>query len=255
MREPVRQLAWRLAPGYMSERAHRYQALLYHELGFVDLARTFVSIHGDAVVRGPFAGMRYPPERGGSLQKRIGAYEREIQPWIELALDRKPTRFVDMGAADGFYAIGIARYGIPVDAFELSRTARDECRELASMNAVSVRIHGRATARRVATLDLTRALVLSDCEGAEADIFTPTVVTAMRTATVIIELHEQFRPGVGLMLRQHFEPTHEATVAHPSTRPLVDFPELSSLPESERPRAVSEMRSEDTPWLLFTPRC
>lgn len=255
MRGFVRQLAWRLAPGYMSDRAHRYQTLLYRQLGFVDLARALVSIHGEAVVRGPFAGMRYPPEREGSLQKRIGAYEREIHPWIERALRTKPMRFVDIGAADGFYAVGIARYGVPVDAFELSRTARDECRELASMNGLSMRIHGKATERRIAALDLTKALILSDCEGAEAYIFTPAVVSAMRTATVIIEVHEQFRPGLELMLRQQFAPTHEARVAHPSARSPTDFPELSSLPESERPRAVSEMRSEDAPWLLFTPRC
>src|SRR5262245_31327210 len=135
MRDTLRRAAWRVAPGPMADRAHRYQHALSEQWG---LTAASERVSGDTVVRGPFAGLRYPARRPAWLAKRVGAYERELHTWFEAALATRPERFVDIGAADGFYAVGVARHGIPVTAFELARSAREELRALAALNGVAV---------------------------------------------------------------------------------------------------------------------
>ncbi len=254
MRQALSKAAWRVAPDVMADRAHRYLHALDHRRGVSDLSDRHTAIHGDRVLRGPFAGMRYPARRVGSIQKRIGSYELELCPWLEQALANPPARFVDVGAADGFYAVGVARRGIPVEAFEMARTARAEIRELADANDVTVAVRGRATVAALARLDFADALVLSDCEGVEVDLFTPAVVDCLRLATVVVEVHESIRPGAGAVLRERFGASHAVEVAQPVKRDIARFPELLGLDASMRERAVDEMRTGATPWYRLSPR-
>lgn len=65
---------------------------------------------GLTVRRGPFAGLRYPSHDavGSSLwPKLLGSYEAELAPTFE-ALCATPYRtVVDVGAAEGYYAVGL----------------------------------------------------------------------------------------------------------------------------------------------------
>src|SRR5579859_5362525 len=56
---------------------------------------------------GPFAGMRYVDASIGSayLPKLLGIYERELHPVIEEACASRPGLIVDLGAAEGYYAV------------------------------------------------------------------------------------------------------------------------------------------------------
>jgi hypothetical protein len=238
----------------MANRALRHQLRLHAASGELDAAERFVEVHGPQVRRGPFRGMRYAPDRVAATQKLLGAYERELYPWLERVLAGCPARFVDIGAADGYYAIGVARRGIPVEAFEMSRIARRELSELARLNDVTIELHGTATARRVRRVLLDRTLVLSDCEGAELDIFDAETVAALRTATVVIEVHESLRPGAEVTLRQRFFATHACEKTAPGPRDQRDYPELAAAGPSDWHSALQEVRSGATPWLMFTPR-
>ncbi len=246
-------LAWEVAPGVMAERAHRHQRRLHADSGHLAAAGRFVDIFGARVRRGPFAGMTYEPEGMLSLQKLLGIYEHELHDWIETILARRPRTFVDVGAADGYYAVGVARHGITVEAFESGRSARRRIAELAQANGVRVNLHTTATAARVRALPLDEAFVLSDCEGAEDDIFDQATVAAMRTATVVIEVHETMRPGTESRLRERFAATHRCERRAPVQRDLRDYPELEQLEARDRVHADSELRIGETPWLLMTP--
>ena len=59
---------------------------------------------------GPFAGMRYVDRSVGScfIPKLLGTYERELAPKIERICRRQPGLVVDVGAAEGYYAVGLA---------------------------------------------------------------------------------------------------------------------------------------------------
>jgi hypothetical protein len=242
----ARKAAWRAAPARMADRAHRHQRGLWAASG--------IAVPGDVVVRGPFAGMRYPADRVSSVAKRLGAYESELHPWLAEALAARPARFVDVGAADGFYAVGFARAGIPVEAFELAPTARRETEALAELNGVALTLHGKATSATLARTALDRALLLCDCEGAEVDILTPDVVARLRTATVIVEVHDWLRPGTEHTLLERFAATHAPERLVPTARDPSAYPELEGLSTDERVRAVDEGRGGLTPWLRLRPR-
>jgi hypothetical protein len=94
--------------------------------------------------------------------------------------------------------------------------------------------------------------VLSDCEGYESALFTPSVVRALRTAVVLIETHDGMVPGVSDRLRAAFSATHAvreygAPGSRRSSSRRLDF-----LSAAERQLARHEVRGPQR-WLLCLP--
>jgi hypothetical protein len=174
---------------------------LHDNRGHYALAETFATSYGDAVLYGPFAGMRYPTRRIASMPRRLGIYEAELHPWLETVLGSAPRRCVNIGAADGYYAVGLAMRGLAVDAFEMSSVARGEIRDLARINGVCVNVLRRATASRLCQLDLERAVVISDCEGAELDIFDEDTRMSGRVPSISCASDLRLRICVGMQRR------------------------------------------------------
>src|SRR4051795_10844916 len=72
------------------------------------VTRRFVAWHGLTVSGGPFAGLVYPDRTPISLvPKLLGIYERELHGAIEAAIRAQPDVIVNVGAADGYYAVGL----------------------------------------------------------------------------------------------------------------------------------------------------
>ena len=134
----------------MAERAARHQRYICDEAGLPRLADHFVAVHGDQVLHGPFVGLRYWRGGDAAVAKLLGAYESEISPWFTHALAASPPLFLDLGAADGYYAVGVkvASPDTEVVAFEISATARRELVELATLNGVTIDIRRRASPGR-----------------------------------------------------------------------------------------------------------
>src|SRR5215813_4226420 len=68
---------------------------------------------GNRVLTGPFKGMIVTDQPnwddGNSTLKLLGCYEHELWDAIELAITRKPSAVINIGCAEGYYAIGLAR--------------------------------------------------------------------------------------------------------------------------------------------------
>jgi hypothetical protein len=152
----------------MADRAVKYERRLRATWGATDLGRRWVTTHWDRVLRGPVAGTRYFEDGDSVVAKFVGAYELELHGWLEEGLPR-PTRFVCLGAADGYWAVGIAARHpqIKVEAFELSETLRERVRQATRRNGARVSMRRRATSSGLASGRLDGALVLCDVEGAE----------------------------------------------------------------------------------------
>ena len=252
MRKTIGQWARRVAPAVMAERAVRHERNLRGDRDARQLAEAFVADHGDGVLGGPVRGLRYTSTGDAAVAKLLGAYELEIGAWMEEGLAACPATFIDVGAADGYYAVG-AKVRCPdtrVVAFELSATARGELASLAALNNAEIDIRRGATSKRIANLRLRDALVLCDGEGSEADILLP---DALRACTIIVELHEHLRAGVTEQLRDRFAPTHRAEIARSVPRDASQYPELQTLPEALRVAALDEHRPS-MQWARFTPR-
>ena len=91
----------------------------------------------DLIVRhGPFKGMKYSSmdSFGRALfPKLIGSYEREIQHIIEEACRQEYTEVINVGCAEGYYAIGFA-IRIPtvkIYAYDANQDAVHVCQKMA----------------------------------------------------------------------------------------------------------------------------
>jgi hypothetical protein len=108
---------------------------------------------------GPFAGMHYVDTSVGScfIPKLLGTYERELASKVEWICRHQPELVVDIGAAEGYYAVGSA-LRVPlarVVAFELDERGRTALRCMADLNGVADRLSVRG---RCGPADLAAAL-------------------------------------------------------------------------------------------------
>src|SRR5688500_3786173 len=119
------------------------------------------------VVTGPFAGMKYVKASIGSsfIPKLLGSYEKELHGVWERWKTRPLSRVVDVGAAEGYYAVGLALMfpAAKVTAFETEESGRRLMDELARRNGIQsqITIRGRCDVKDLAqALDGERAVLL-----------------------------------------------------------------------------------------------
>ena len=150
----------------------------------------------DRVVSGPFAGMEYVWRALGSayIPKLLGIYERELAWCVEAACEARPDRIVNLGAAEGYYAVGLARRNpqARVVAFEAMEFGRNLLSEMVALNGVSERVEVRGTAGcpelRAALHGAVCPLVVCDVEGQEANLLDPATVPGLRGARILVEV-------------------------------------------------------------------
>jgi hypothetical protein len=210
-----------------------------------------------AVQGGPFEGMRYLPFAGGSglLPKLAGCYEMELHAAVAESIARRPARLLNVGAAEGYYAVGYALRvpGIEVHAFDVDALARQRLRRLAKRNGVAGRIrsHRECSHRRLADLIVARTLIVCDCEGCEDGLLDVRRVPRLAEADLLVELHLEVHPGLVAALRSRFAPTHAAALLPMADREAVMAAAaavLGRLAPEDRGMAVYE-REARTEWL------
>jgi hypothetical protein len=220
---------------------------------------------GCAVRQGPFAGMRYVHMSQGSayIPKLLGIYERELTPAVEAIIARQPRFVVDVGAAEGYYAVGLARR-LPqtrVVAFELETKGQAALREMAAINGVSGRVEVRGKCEpddlAAALAGESSAVVVCDVEGCEQHLLDPGAVPALRHTAILVELHDFIVPKITEALKQRFEETH--CIAHVWQEPRLrdEFPWHTMgtrlLPKSYLDWSVNEWRPVRMAWLWMQP--
>jgi len=230
------------------------------------LARRFIRRHGLVVTGGPFAGMRYPRRAavGRIVAKLIGSYEEELHGVLEDFLRGGPRTVVNIGSAEGYYAVGLAR-ALPearVHAFETDAGRRALCGELARENGVEERVllHGACTAGDLARLPAPGDLVVCDCEGFETEVLRPDLVPWLLGARLLVELHDAFVPGTREALTARFAPTHTIRLVAEAPRDPTQHVALRHLTVEEAREALDEYRRDrearplHMQWAVMTPR-
>lgn len=219
------------------------------------LDRTLTRHSGETVLAGPFAGMAYPirAAEGARSARILGAYEASLEPVVETIIARGDPCVVDIGCAEGYYAVGLARR-MPqtrVLARDTSDRAQALCRALAQANDVQdrVQIGGLWTHADFALCAATKTTVICDMEGAEADLLDPAAAPGLRHADILVEVHEGMRPGLLARLSARFSPSHRITRIDRALRPdrLPDWAE--TLSDLDRLLLLWEWRASPTPWL------
>jgi CBS domain-containing protein len=211
----------------------------------------------DQTVRqGPFAGLRYVTDVAATplLPKLAGTYELEVADATEELIAAAPDVVIDLGSAEGYYAVGLARR-LPetrVVAFDTRRSARWLTTRMAAANGVAVEVRGTATHAAVQEL-CVRAdtpLVVCDIDGAEDTMIDPTRIPGLRRAALLIETHDTYVAGVTDRLVNRLSSSHEVQRIPMRKRPPELLPDLRV---DDALTAMDERRPEQL-WLVARPR-
>jgi hypothetical protein len=211
---------------------------------------------------GPFEGLKYPERAAGSAwaPKLLGTYELELVPVIEEIVSRGYGFVIDVGAAEGYYAVGLARRmpGAEIVCFEKEEEARSLLAWFAAENGVASRlqIHGVATASALAkTLEPREgALVICDAEGAEIELLDPGVAPALRRSDILVELHDFLDGDVAAILSGRFAPTHEITEVRARPRRVGDCPSRARFGRAQTLALLDESRPDGMRWFWMRRR-
>ncbi|MFO0810544.1 MAG: hypothetical protein U0746_18105 [Gemmataceae bacterium] len=221
---------------------------------------------GLRVAHGPFAGMHYVAPRafGSSLSaKLLGSYECELHPVVRDIQTMPFRRLIDVGAAEGYYAVGFAMTmpGLAeVVAFEDGPEGRSLLSRMAARNGQErIDVRGRCELADLSTVvaDGRDTLVVCDTEGYEDVLLNPSAVEGLGRCHVLVETHDFLRPGVTDELCRRFSPSHHVTRILSRPRLPSDFPGRNwaarLAPSRLLLRAVGEGRPGPMTWLWMTP--
>jgi hypothetical protein len=224
------------------------------------LANTYLHHEGARIRSGPFAGMEYvtAATEGALIPRLLGTYESELHPYLAAFAAEGPECVIDVGCAEGYYAVGLARLmpQATIHAHDIDPAARAACAELAAKNGVSERVQiGEAFAPEgFAAFAGRRALVMVDAEGAELDVLRPDLAPALAGMSLIVETHDVYRRGALEEIARRFAPTHQIAVVREQPKQFDPPAWLQELPHLDRLLAVWEWRMAPTPWLVMRPK-
>lgn len=218
-------------------------------------------LYEDKVLAGPFEGMQYPPRDSWAscrFEKIIGAYEFEIHEPLEnlIRTCQHYEQVLIIGAAEGFYAVGMAR-AFPkakVFAFEPTKQKTDVLWQMAKLNGVSdqITLEGFCDPEKLLSLKLTgKTLVVCDVDGYEKELIDPNAVPWFTSADFILELHDCFVPGISEEIRQRFSSTHQITEFKQTGVPYTNYPILKDLIFTEIEAMVGTDRKSPQNWFFM----
>ena len=230
------------------------------------------------VISGPFKGMIFNarvwngvyntrPWGGVYLAQLLGHYERELHPWIEEICSLQPGLIVDIGAAEGYYAVGLARRcpKTRVVTFEMSDEARNDMVTACQRNGVTGQVTANAkcdpavlqSVLASAVGSTAPAVIICDVEGYEYRLLDPLRLPELTNSYLLVEVHDHLLPDIGDELVARFRATHAIATVWSEERQATDYPYetwyTKLCPAWYRARAVSDRRPCRMRWLWMRP--
>ncbi len=227
-----------------------------------DTIRTRLS---NQVAYGVFKGLRLSAKSHWSGSDAgvmlLGLYEQEILNAV--ASVAQPHKiFVNLGAADGYYGIGVIVAGLFSHAYcyESNEASRNLIHETAYINHVSDKITIRGTAEKgfyhqIPFEQSKNMTVLIDIEGGELDILDRDLFKDLPSSDIIVELHP-WAPNFESKMRDIIissQETHELIEITTGNRDLSSIAEVQGFHDSYRWLLCSEGRPMQMSWLHFKP--
>ena len=223
---------------------------------------TLLKHEGTRVLNGPFKGMQFleRSSEGCHIAKLMGCYEQPLFSHIEKAISEDYEVVLNVGSAEGYYAVGMARRmpNCKIFAFDTDRDAQTACVKLAKMNNVAdqIEVGGTFKPENFSRFENKRTLFICDIEGAEQELLDPEKFSGLQNLSLIVESHECIRPGITDLLVSRFSPFHSIIkVDDDGSRSFEETPDwFKELAHLDQMLANWEWRSGPTPWLIMKPK-
>ncbi len=245
-----------------------------HKLGITDpiskrrllLSKQLDKTFGGVVKYGLFKGFNFSKDswwgatdRGNML---LGLYEQEVLNSLQ-KLPKKYRYFIDIGAADGYYGIGVLVSNLFEKSYcyEISQQGQDTIKKNAELNNVSNRIVIRSKAdkefeKEFSQEEAATSVLFVDIEGGEFELFNSELFEKFRNSVIFIELHDWFFPdGKERLdrLREDAEKYFKITALTTTSRDLSVFEELRYMNDTDRWLICSEGRGQLMTWWRLDP--
>lgn len=212
------------------------------------------------VLSGPFEGLKYIRFSYGSvlLPKLIGTYESELHSVIYAMQAKKYETFIDVGAAEGYYAVGIAKLlkGTRCIAFEKNVMAQLMLGWMAKKNRVTLDIRGNCSVTDLSRLLINKGhtLIIMDVEGAEFELLQDQLLCELTHTDLLIEVHPEKMQHSFEWFRVRFAATHviRKILKNPKKVPPVGV-HLSHILKKQQQYLMDEFRGEQY-WLWIEPK-
>lgn len=226
----------------------------------------FPIVNKKVVLHGPFQGMKYPSlsSVGSSMfPKLLGSYEKELHETIYGFLSENYTEIIDIGCAEGYYAIGLGLklVNTKIYAYDSDETARNLCAQMAKVNHIENRIIIKETCtdKELGNFKFTgKALIICDCEGYEKYLFDEGNLQNLKNCDLLIEMHDFIDLNISGNMLRLFSETHDLQII----KSIDDIEkaktyvceETNGLSLEEKLKLYREWRPSIMEWLICRPK-
>ncbi len=231
------------------------------------LAIQIAELHDWEVAYGPFKGMKISRSNWWGqtdlASKILGFYEYEVLETLTSIDKARYKNFIDLGAADGYYAVGMihAKLFDKAICFEMSDQGRQVIQKNVMLNDLSeaICILGYADESfdsLIPDIQLSESVVLIDIEGAEFNLLTSNLIDKLKNSFLLIELHEfMVRDGESqlLWLIERLKKCFHINWLTTGSRNLSQFKDLEEFNDTDRWLLCSEGRTKLQKWLVCRP--
>ncbi len=210
---------------------------------------------GDTIVRnGPFQGMTYIDTASCSvlLPKILGSYEEPIHSWV-LDLDKAYKKILDIGCAEGYFAVGFAFKGYAelVLAYDIDSDAIIKARALADINKLQSEIIFKSCCnhRELMQHGGSETLIFCDIEGEELNLLDPIKCPILKKTDIIFEAHDCFTKNLTDKVTDRFLDTHRINIIVDCKRNMQKYRLLDRCPSDIAEKIIDERRPRGMKWI------
>ena len=223
-----------------------------------------VKIHGHKVAYGKFTGMKLNKNsywsKNDLITQILGVYEQHILEQLIEFSKEKDSILVDIGAADGYFAVGAVYSGLfnKVYAFEIEKEGRKNLTYNSELNSCGSKIYIDIEANNNSLKKIIdnhkKVVILIDIEGEEFKLLNLETINLLSKCNLIIELHPSLVPdGIAKQeqLINYCKPYFDISLSRRENYNPNLFDELNQFTDEERLIAMGEGRENNMSWLIL----
>lgn len=223
------------------------------------IAKREVTKYRNVVFSGPFKGLVFSNTGWGSsehLGMLAGTYEYSVVNFLSV-LARHSTTFIDIGAASGYYSVGLAKAfpRLQVYAFESSPRSRKIMKSNVLDNRVDhqIEILGKFEGNLPLKFKLESCFFLFDIEGGEYSLIDRDFLVKAKKCHFVVELHGQDDSKIEMLESLFAEEFYVDSIANSMEETFRILDDLG-LTENETNLIASDGRVRRGRWLIACPQ-